>query len=89
MTTPPCSEAVMWTVFETPLTINMETRELIIKTAETRAANNNYRVPMPMNGRQVTFYHNKAPVTCHDDKSAAGTNSASIFFATCAALALN
>ena len=83
MTTPTCNEAVMWTVFDKPLTINNETRNLIIKTAETRAVNNNYRVPMPLNGRQVTFYHDDIQM------SSAESTTASIFFATCAALALN
>ena len=73
----------MWTVFDKPLTINNETRNLIIKTAETRAVNNNYRVPMPLNGRQVTFYHDDIQM------SSAESTTASIFFATCAALALN
>ena len=83
MTTPTCNEAVMWTVFDKPLTINMKTRALITKTAETGAVNNNYRVPMPLNGRQVTFYHDNMAY------SAAEGTTASIFFASCAALVLN
>ena len=46
----------------------MKTRALITKTAETGTVNNNYRVPMPLNGRQVTFYH--------DDSAHAGTAAA-------------
>ena len=81
----------MWTVFDKPLTINLKTRDLITKTAESRAANNNYRVTMPYNGRELKFYHN------HDDNSvtakptivsSAETTYASIFLATCVALAL-
>ena len=75
----------MWTVFDKPLTINLKTRDLITKTAESRAANNNYRVTMPYNGRELKFYHNhKKPTTM----SSAETTTASIFFATCLALAL-
>ena len=84
LTTPTCNEAVMWTVFDKPLTINLETRDLITKrTAETAAANDNYRVTMPLNGREVFFYHDDMSV------SSAETTAASVFFATCAALALN
>ena len=73
----------MWTVFDKPLTINLKTRDLITKTAETAAVNDNYRVTMPLNGREVFFYHDDMSV------SSAETTTASIFFATCAALALN
>merc|ERR1712113_388744 len=83
LTTPTCNEAVMWTVFDKPLTINMKTRDMIVGTAETRAVNNNYRVPMPLNGRTVTYYHDNVSM------SSAQTTTASLFFATCAALALN
>ena len=83
MTTPTCNEAVMWTVFDKPLTINLATRALITQTAETGDVNNNYRVTMPLNGREVTFYHDDVSM------SSAETTTASIFFATCAALALN
>ena len=72
----------MWTVFDKPLTINLKTRDLITKTAESRAANNNYRVTMPYNGRELKFYHN------HKSHSSAETTSASFFFASCLALAL-
>ena len=82
MTTPTCNEAVMWTVFDEPLTINMVTRDLITRTAETRSVNNNFRVPMPLNGPQVTFYSDEVV-------NASAESTASIFFATCAALALN
>ena len=86
----------MWTVFDKPLTINLKTRDLITKTAESRAANNNYRVTMPYNGRELKFYHNHndPSVTAPDVTakptivSSAETTCASIFFATCVALAL-
>ena len=81
LTTPTCNEAVMWTVFNKPLTINLKTRDLMIKTASTAAVNNNFRVPMPLNGRTVTYYHSEV-------ESSAETTAASVFFATCAALAL-
>ena len=73
----------MWTVFDKPLTINLATRALITKTAETGDVNNNYRVTMPLNGREVTFYQTTT------ETSSFQTTTASIFFATCAALALN
>ena len=86
----------MWTVFDKPLTINKETRDLITKTAETRSVNNNYRVTLPYNGRELKFYHNHKS---HNDNSpsvtakptivsSAETTTASIFFATCVAIAL-
>jgi len=82
LTTPTCNEAVMWTVFNKPLTINLKTRDLMVETASTAAVNNNFRVPMPLNGRTVTYYHSEV-------ESSAETTAASVFFATCAALALH
>ena len=81
LTTPTCNEAVMWTVFNKPLTINLVTRDLMIQTASTAAVNNNFRVPMPLNGRTVKYYHSET-------ESSAETTAASVFFATCAAIAL-
>ena len=82
LTTPTCNEAVMWTVFNKPLTINLTTRDLMVKTASTAAVNNNFRVPMALNGRTVTYYHSEV-------ESSAETTAASVLFATCAALALH
>ena len=81
LTTPTCNEAVMWTVFNKPLTINKKTHDLMVQTQSTAAVNNNFRVPMPLNGRTVTYYHSEV-------ESSAETTAASVFFATCAAIAL-
>lgn len=50
----------------------METRSLITTTAKTAAANKNYRVTMPLNGRPITFYSvevTTASVDLDDDSS--------------------
>merc|ERR1711970_1257031 len=60
LTTPTCNEAVQWTVFERPLTIKPTTAERMTAAPEY---NNNWRQVMPMNGRDLTFYHNEKEET--------------------------
>ncbi|KAK5850776.1 hypothetical protein PBY51_001623 [Eleginops maclovinus] len=50
LTTPNCSEAVVWTVFHEPININ---KNLIQKFPEKAGFRNVYRPTKPLNGRQV------------------------------------
>jgi len=57
LTTPECVEAVVWTIFKEPLVINTKTRDLILKTDSTKKVNNNFRTLMPVNDREVKYFH--------------------------------
>lgn len=60
LTTPPCNEIVMWTIFEEPIEVAQEQLDVMRKTyyhregeLEVRDISNNYRAPQYLHGREV------------------------------------
>ena len=51
LTTPPCSEAVIWTVFERPISISKQQSENFNKMLPT--VEENYRPAQIINGRKI------------------------------------
>uniref|UniRef100_A0A3P9NNU8 Carbonic anhydrase n=1 Tax=Poecilia reticulata TaxID=8081 RepID=A0A3P9NNU8_POERE len=57
LTTPPCSESVVWTVFETPIPLSMDQMKAFstVQFYDGTSMVNNFRPVQPLNGRLV--YH--------------------------------
>uniref|UniRef100_A0A3B5LA04 Carbonic anhydrase n=1 Tax=Xiphophorus couchianus TaxID=32473 RepID=A0A3B5LA04_9TELE len=57
LTTPPCSESVVWTVFETPIPLSMDQMKAfsMVQFHDSKSMVNNFRPVQPLNGRLV--YH--------------------------------
>ena len=59
LTTPPCSEIVSWHVFKNPLKISHETyeklKEFWYEESSTHLPDGNWRKPLALNGRTVTY----------------------------------
>ncbi|XP_005800879.2 carbonic anhydrase 4-like [Xiphophorus maculatus] len=57
LTTPPCSESVVWTVFETPIPLSMDQMKAfsMVQFHDNKSMVNNFRPVQPLNGRLV--YH--------------------------------
>uniref|UniRef100_A0A3B3U8C6 Carbonic anhydrase n=1 Tax=Poecilia latipinna TaxID=48699 RepID=A0A3B3U8C6_9TELE len=55
LTTPPCSESVVWTVFETPIPLSMDQMKAFSKVQfyDGKSMANNFRPVQPLNGRLV------------------------------------
>ncbi|XP_072271720.1 carbonic anhydrase 15-like isoform X2 [Pyxicephalus adspersus] len=60
LTTPDCSEAVIWTVFEHPVTISKTQHQILTNTSHFSAngetpvkIKDNFRPPQPLKGRQI------------------------------------
>ncbi|XP_052823855.1 carbonic anhydrase 4-like [Octopus bimaculoides] len=54
LTTPPCSEAVIWTVYETPLSISQAQLDKFWKAKDSHGkALSNFRPPQSINQRKV------------------------------------
>ncbi|XP_014844546.1 PREDICTED: carbonic anhydrase 4-like [Poecilia mexicana] len=55
LTTPPCSESVVWTVFETPIPLSMDQMKAFSKVQfyDGKSMSNNFRPLQPLNGRLV------------------------------------
>ncbi|MEQ2171726.1 hypothetical protein GOODEAATRI_013738 [Goodea atripinnis] len=55
LTTPGCTEAVVWTVFENPIPLSMEQLRAFSKVQfrDSKLMVNNFRPIQPLNGRQV------------------------------------
>ncbi|CAL4091117.1 unnamed protein product [Meganyctiphanes norvegica] len=55
LTTPTCNEAVIWTVFDTPVEVSESQLNALraIKTEDGNKLINNYRPPQPLNNRKV------------------------------------
>ncbi|XP_073471417.1 carbonic anhydrase 15-like [Aquarana catesbeiana] len=70
LTTPDCSQAVIWTVFEEPVTISRTQHRILTDTAHFSSQGEtpvkmweNYRPPQPLKGRQV-LASKDATVSC-------------------------
>ncbi|XP_018424161.1 PREDICTED: carbonic anhydrase 15-like [Nanorana parkeri] len=70
LTTPDCSQAVIWTVFEQPVTISKTQHQILTDTAHFSAQGetlvkmkDNFRPPQPLKGRQV-WASRDATVSC-------------------------
>uniref|UniRef100_A0A3P9NPN2 Carbonic anhydrase n=1 Tax=Poecilia reticulata TaxID=8081 RepID=A0A3P9NPN2_POERE len=61
LTTPPCSESVVWTVFETPIPLSMDQMKAFstVQFYDGTSMVNNFRPVQPLNGRLV--YRSAAP----------------------------
>ncbi|XP_075067268.1 carbonic anhydrase 15-like [Mixophyes fleayi] len=76
LTTPDCSEAVIWTVFEQPVSISRAQHRILTDTAHFTAQGeallkmtHNFRPPQPLKGRQVLASRD-ATVSCSTALSA-------------------
>jgi carbonic anhydrase len=69
LTTPPCSEEVVWTLMSTPLAVHPEQLNALRRLRATKEAgahkilkstlpiNNNFRPLQLLNGRNVNYFH--------------------------------
>eukprot|EP00243_Klebsormidium_subtile_P009246 TRINITY_DN4584_c0_g1_i1.p1 TRINITY_DN4584_c0_g1~~TRINITY_DN4584_c0_g1_i1.p1 ORF type:complete len:290 (+),score=34.95 TRINITY_DN4584_c0_g1_i1:383-1252(+) len=70
LTTPPCSENVLWFVMKNPIEIS-SSQLLMLEMALARGAGSraNHRPVQPLNGRNITLYQNNVP-TCRASRYA-------------------
>jgi len=71
LTTPPCSEIVIWTVFETPIEFN----DTEIQTFRTHIFSEDYRTIQPLNNRTVYRNFPNATVSSVSDYSCCGKSA--------------
>ncbi|XP_013875818.1 carbonic anhydrase 6 [Austrofundulus limnaeus] len=56
LTTPPCFESIIWTVFDTPITLShnqIRKLESTLMDIDNKTLSNDYRIPQPLNDRVV------------------------------------
>ncbi|NXN93613.1 CAH6 anhydrase, partial [Rhinopomastus cyanomelas] len=73
LTTPPCSESVIWTIFDSPIVLSHTQISLLENTLldwQNRTLRNDYRHAQPLNGRVVesSFRAKLTPEQCYTEE---------------------
>ncbi|NXY16716.1 CAH6 anhydrase, partial [Atrichornis clamosus] len=73
LTTPPCSESVIWTIFHSPVVLSHTQVRLLESSLldwHNRTLRNDYRHGQPLHGRlvQASFPAQPAPAQCHPEE---------------------
>ena len=85
LTTPPCNEIVIWTIFKQPIEVSQKQIDIMRKAYYRvegekghRDISNNYRAPQPLNGREVeeisTSIQFRSPILSTIDASGSNGN---------------